>query len=154
MKRPHRAAFSLMEVVMAVGILLASAIVLAELAGVGRDHANAAEELAAAQLAAQTKLNEILVSATPANAVQDAPLETPAGWIYSVEIEPLVRDGLPSGLAALHVTVAQDVSDDRPRDRPGRQFTLTRWIRDPGASDATGSLPDDLLAWPFEEDLP
>ena len=150
MTRPSRAAFSLMEVVMAVGILLASAIVLAELAGVGRDHANAAEELAAAQLAAQTKLNEILVSATPAEAVQDVPLETPPGWVYSIEIEPLTRDGLPSGLAALHVIVAQDVSDDRP----GRQFTLTRWIRDPGSSDATGSLPDDLLDWPFEGDLP
>jgi len=150
MKTPDRAGFSLLEVVLAIGILLGAAIVLAELAGVGREHADAAEELAAAQLACETKLNEILISATPAETVQNAVLENPPGWVYSVEIEPLSRFDLPPGLAALSVTVAEYVPDNRPR----KQFTLTRWIRDPGLSDESSSLTEDLFWESFEGDLP
>src|SRR5262245_33078232 len=48
--RRARAGFSLMEVLMATSMLLASVIVLGELAGIGRRNASAARELATAEI--------------------------------------------------------------------------------------------------------
>ena len=61
----RRAAFSLLEVMLAAGILLACLIVLGELASVGRRHARDAEQLTAAQLLARSRLNEVLAGAAP-----------------------------------------------------------------------------------------
>ena len=60
MNQPRRSGFSLMEVLLATGILLGSLIVLGQLATVGRKHAHDAETLTTAQLLCQSKLNEIL----------------------------------------------------------------------------------------------
>ena len=127
MKRPRRTAFSLLEVLLAIAILLGSAIVLAELAGIGTQHVTSAERLATAQRLCQLKLNEILAGITPLERVESQTLVDRPDWIYSVEIEPISRPGFQQGLAALRVTVAEDVEEDQQ----GRQFTLTRWIRDP-----------------------
>ena len=92
--KPNRAAFSLLEVLLATSLLLACAVVLAELANIGRAHAESADELASAQLACQTKLNEILCGATPAATVEKQPLEDMPGWLLSVEITSLEQPGL------------------------------------------------------------
>jgi type II secretory pathway pseudopilin PulG len=129
-----RSGFSLLEVILATGILLGAAIVLAELAAVGRQHARSADEFSTAQRVCQVKMNEMLIGAAPLRAVEKEPLENEPGWLCTIEIEPVDRPGLRQGLAELRVTVAQDV----PEDRPGKQYTLTRWIRDP---DWEGPLP-------------
>jgi len=155
---PCRAGFSLLEVILATAILLGAAIVLAELASVGRQHADSAEELAAAQLVCRNKLNEILSGATPLKTISGATLQDPTGWLYSVEVDSLGPSGKLPGLAELRVTVAEDVSDDRP----ARQFTLTRWIRDPRytpdyedeSAFGTGSPLLDLPRQSIAEGLP
>lgn len=144
-----RAGFSLMEVLMATSMLLASVIVLGELAGIGRRHASAARELATAQILCENKLNEILAGAAPMSAVDGEPLEDQPGWIFTVSIEPVSqtasaspsreRSGSPNsgdvGLSALTVTVAPEGENQPEKDhRSSKEFSLTRWVRDSAGS--------------------
>ncbi len=75
MKSKGRSGFSLLEVLLATGILLGAAIVLSELAGIGARQASAARDLAQAQLLCQSKLNEIVAGIAPVAAARDAPLQ-------------------------------------------------------------------------------
>jgi Tfp pilus assembly protein PilV len=160
-----RAGFSLMEVLLATSMLLASVIVLGELAGIGRRHASAARELATAQILCENKLNEILAGAAPLTAVDGEPLEEEPGWIYTVKIEPVGQSSNASspsprtprarpsgsanagdgvkGLSVLTVTVAPEEEQTREKDhRTSKEFSLTRWVRDPAGSQARGqSVP-------------
>lgn len=124
---PARDGFSLLEVLLATALLMGSAIVLAELANIGRAHARSAEELAAAQLICQTKLNEMLSGATAVDDIEDQRLAELPGWVLSVDTRSVE---LPD-LVQLRVTVAEADDDDRPRRRR-KTFTLVRWIRKPG----------------------
>ncbi|MCX7427880.1 MAG: hypothetical protein NTW96_19910 [Planctomycetia bacterium] len=150
--KPNRAAFSLLEVLLATSLLLACAVVLAELANIGRAHAKSADELASAQLACQTKLNEILCGATPAATVEKQPLEDMPGWLLSVEITSLEQPGL----AALRVTVAEDVEDLDDKDQQrGKAFSLVRWIRDPyGQASGSGFLTEPWSRTPLDGGSP
>ncbi|MEE8453027.1 MAG: prepilin-type N-terminal cleavage/methylation domain-containing protein [Thermoguttaceae bacterium] len=172
MRSPCRGGFSLLEVIIAISILLGSAVVLAELASIGRHHVQSAEEMSTAQLECQTKLNELLAGAAPLEAVQNVPLGDdpvqldnpmqlddilqdaatqgdplgdPPEWVYSVEIEPITGPNQPPGMAQLRVTVAQNLAEE---EHP-KQFTLTHWIRDAnlsGMSDATSGRFSDPLS--------
>jgi Tfp pilus assembly protein PilV len=151
MRRAGRAAFSLIEVLLAMSILFGSLIVLGHLANIGRQHADDAEKLTAAQLICQTKLNEILAGATPATSVQDRAVDDAPGWAYSVEVQSVDQ----SGLASLRVTVKEDVSDleESMEGRPVKEFSLVRWIRDPyrqdrGRSPSGSDAPEPS---PFDE---
>lgn len=133
MSRAPRRGFSLMEVLLATSILLGSLIVLGQLATVGRMHARDAEKLTTAQLLCQTKLNEILAGVDRVRSVEEESLAD--GWLYSVEVTS--ADKLH--LASLRVTVWEDLppeedATDGPRPK---QFSLTRWIRDPNREDAS-----------------
>lgn len=173
--RRARAGFSLMEVLMATSMLLASVIVLGELAGIGRRNASAARELATAEILCENKLNEILAGAAPMSAVDGEPLEDQPGWIYTVTIEPVSqsanasspgavspssrtstnRSGSSSspadahnGLSVLKVTVAPEEEQNREKEhRSSKEFSLTRWVRDPagsrtrGQSETTSDVP-------------
>ncbi len=143
MKRRRHGGFTLLEVILSTAILLSSMIVLMELASIGGDHVTSAEEMAAAQRYCQTKLNEILAGAAPATTVEDELPTGMPGWICSVQIESPAQPGLPQGLSALHVTVAEDVDgNQRADDETGKQFTLVHWIRDPlGAGGTAIGLP-------------
>jgi prepilin-type N-terminal cleavage/methylation domain-containing protein len=100
--------FTLLEVLIATAVLLACMILLTDLAHVGQSHAKDAEDLAAAQLVCQTRLNEMLAGAKPIRAVsQEHPPSLP-GWILSVEVEPLKK----SGLVAVRIIVKEDPSAD------------------------------------------
>ncbi|NUQ62641.1 MAG: hypothetical protein HUU20_09140 [Pirellulales bacterium] len=135
-----RAGFSLLEVLLATTILLGCAIVLFELAAVGREHVNSAEQLALAQRVCETRMNEILAGAEPIKAVEKEDVVEHPGWSLSVEVDPVDRQ---PGLAALRVIVFRE-ADEQHR---GRQYALVRWIRDPDYHRA-GSSPSDLPASP------
>jgi hypothetical protein len=117
-------------VILATSILLASLIVLGELAALGRKHADDAETLTTAQLICQTKLNEILVGAVPATPVEDQPVDDAPGWIYSVEVDSLGQYGLVSlQVTASHVA---ESTEELASETAIEQFRLIRWMRDPG----------------------
>jgi Tfp pilus assembly protein PilV len=128
MKWRSRGGFSLLEVLLATSILLACAVVLGELAAIGRRHLASGREMTTAQLLCQNRLNEMLIGALPMVAVEKEELEDAPGWVCTVAIDPTDH----AGLSALRVTVAQDV----PEDKPTRQFTLVRWV--PAADDVGG----------------
>lgn len=123
---PVRAGFSLLEVILATGVLLGCLIVLSELAALGRRHTSDAEDLAAAQRICQTKMNEILAGLAPLESFDEAEVEDEPGWLYSVATEATSQPGL----VAVRVTVYQDWFEAA---RP-KQYVLVHWVR--GSSDA------------------
>ena len=118
-----RKGFSLLEVLLAMGILLGSMVALGHLAQLGRSRADAAMELANAHRICQGRLNEILAGIRPLETIHEERLEDEPGWLYSVEIDTAARQGLSS----VRVTVRQDL----PEERRPKQFALVRWVRDP-----------------------
>ncbi len=150
MRRSARGGFSLLEVVLATSILLAVAIVLFELAAIGRAHIESAEDLTTAQRICQTRINEILSGASPLQVVQGEPLEEDSDWTITVALDPVEQ--MP-GLAALRVTVSREAS---PGHR-AKQYTLVRWIRDSqaGHEGETPLVPaSSPLEGPAAEALP
>ena len=117
-----RRGFSLMEVLLATSILLASSIALIELATIGRKQANSAYDLNQAQLLCQAKLDEIVAGFVPLKGVESQELDDDPEWLYSVELRPLPMQEL----VAVVVTVFQDPETSR---RPV-QFSLVRWLID------------------------
>ncbi len=119
--------FTLLEVLIATAVLLACMIVLTDLAHVGKSHAKDAEDLAAAQLICQTRLNEMLAGAKPIRAVSGERPRSLPGWILSVEVEPLKK----SGLVAVRIIVKEDPSAD--------EFGAVEQV---GASDESDTLDE------------
>ena len=132
MKRSGRQGFSLLEVLLAAGILFGSVIVLMELASIGNRHAASARDLSRSQLICQTKLNEIVSGLAPAELVRPTPLEDDQRWVYWVDVLPAEQPGL----LVLEVSAAYEPVGRKQTAR----FTLVRWIRDPRSKDR-GSSP-------------
>jgi len=118
-----RRGFSLLEIILATGILLGCLVVLSELAAIGRIHAGVASDTTTAARICQNKLNEILTGAAPIEPVREEAVEGEPGWLYSVEVDQPRQPGL----VALRVTVWQE-SDS---GKHPVEFSLVRWLRDP-----------------------
>lgn len=120
-----------MEMLVATAILLVAIGVLTELADVGRQHARGAEEAAAAQRICQNILDEILCGARPLQSTSDSVLFDEPDWTFSVELKPLERFEWEPRLAELRVTVTKTPEEARTSDeaKPGKTFSLTRWVR-------------------------
>src|SRR5476651_939912 len=86
MTRGPRHGFSLLEVLLATGIMIGSAIVLMELVSIGSRHASSARDLAKSQLICQTKLNEILAHVTPIETSPPTPCEDDPKWMVWVDL--------------------------------------------------------------------
>ena len=117
-----------MEVLLATAILLASVLILMELASIGRYYVQSVEARSTAQTLCLTKLNELLSGAQPLQAIDERAIEDHPDWIYSVEITPVRQ--LP--LTAVRVTVTQQFAEGTNpavRGRP-KSFSLVRWIAD------------------------
>jgi type II secretory pathway pseudopilin PulG len=135
----RRAAFSLLEVLLATGILLGSLIVLSELAGIGGRRVRSAEALATAQRICQTKMHEILAGLADPEPVEDEPVADEPGWVCSIQTESVPQPGL----IGVRVTVGQDLPEQM---RPTR-FTLVRWVRQAPSTGDDG-LPSRSLLLP------
>ena len=131
MKRPRRAGFSLLEVMLATGFLLAGVIVLGKLGAMGRHNATSARDLATAQQICQRLLDRVLIGVLPVEPIEEAQVEDQPGWQYSIEVEQVGQ----TDLVSVRVTVEQEERDDARWKRP-RRFTLTRWVRAKRHSDA------------------
>ena len=130
------AGFSLMEVLLAISILLACLLVLGQMATVGRQHAEDAESLTAAQLLCQAKLNEILIGAQPMASQSATPIPEMPGWAYQVEVQSLDQ----YDLSAIRVTVAPEETDEGT-GRRGKRFSLLRWMHAPPSNARTSASP-------------
>jgi len=134
-----RSGLSLIEMLVAAAILLASVALLSQLADVGTRHARQAESLANAQRICQNILNEILAGAAPLEPVENMPLRDEPGWSCSVAFEPLALPLQRPQLGILRVTVTeQSAGPHLPT-----QFTLWRLVRVPAKSDSQREFPLD-----------
>ena len=121
MKCGHREGFSLLEVVLATAVLLGCVIVLSHIAFVGRSHMESADQLSIAQLACQTRLNEMLSGAAPIQPVAGEPIAELPGWSLSVAASSR-RTGagrIGDGEAKAATATGQG---------PPASTTLVRWI--------------------------
>ena len=141
--RRHRTGFSLMEVILSIAVLFASSVALAQLASLGRRHADRAESLTTAQTLCQNKLNEIVAGLAPLVSANDVPLGEAPGWVYSVVVEPARWNDLVSvqvSVAEMPISGADTRSSDAATTGPSQpRFSLVRWMR---TTDATSSEYD------------
>ena len=70
----NRSGFSLIEVMIATAILMGSAVVLARLAGMGRDQSQKASLHSEAQQLCEQTLNELLLGMRPMELIESMPL--------------------------------------------------------------------------------
>jgi len=136
-RKSGRAAFSLLEVILALAILTMAVAVLGELARLGMENARVARDKTQAELLCESKLAEIAAGITVPEPVQGVPFEgvtdpSEPAWLYSIALETIDQQGL----IAVRVTVAQDLP---PQKRPVA-FSLVRWIQDPNVE-----LPDETM---------
>jgi prepilin-type N-terminal cleavage/methylation domain-containing protein len=130
-----RLGFSLIEMLVATAILLVAVGVLSELADLGRQHARGAEDAASAQRICQNVLEEILCGAMPLESTSETTVSEEPEWTYSVDVESLERFDWEPGLAEVRVTVVRTPEGARP----GKPFSLTRWIRYPSGEKTAGA---------------
>jgi type II secretory pathway pseudopilin PulG len=147
----------LIEVIIATAILMGSAVVLARLAGMGRDQSQKASLHSEAQQLCEQTLNELLLGMRPMELVESMPLiplpapiegtaddakaQDPFSSTERQDVEPTVDETNPEwrhsvriealpakpGMWALTVEILQG---DQTLPRPLR-FSLTRWISGP-----------------------
>ena len=155
MTRASRDGFSLLEVVLATAVLLGCVIVLSHIAFVGRSHMESADQLSIAQLACQTRLNEMLSGAAPIQPVAGEPIAELPGWSLSVAASSAPQPGL----VELRVTAAK-AATATGQGAAGKQFTLVRWIATTAAVDRPGARVSPVaprspgLEQPPEIDMP
>lgn len=128
-RRPSRG-FSLLEVILALGIMAGAMVVLGELARQGLRYAEAARDVTEAQMLCESKLAEFTSGVTDPSGGAAEPLETdaasPRKWLCTVDVSSLSD----LGLLAVSVTVTKDAPDQA---NP-LSVSLTRWMIDPSAT--------------------
>ncbi len=125
--------YTLLEILMATAVL---ALGLSAVFGISRSALRKsvdAAELADAQLACQTKLNELLARQTPISAEPPAGIENLPNWKMTVHIYDAPRPGM----SVLHLSAQKFTPDGTPYEG---LYQLLRWI------------PQHRVARPRQED--
>jgi type II secretion system protein I len=122
-----RRGFTLLEVILAIGILAVVVAILGEMLRLGMLNAQKAKNTAKAELFCETKLAEIVSGYAPAQSTS-GPMDeivdpSDANWTYTVDVASGIEDGL------LNVTVT--VQQDAQVTQHPTQVSLTRWMVDP-----------------------
>lgn len=110
-----RAAFTLLELIIALAILLLGMATLFRLTNIAGKSSLESQELAAVQLAVQTKLNELLMNDDVLISPQQG---LPVSGVRNWKINVVIVNTNQTGLAAVHVQARNDV----------QQFELVRWV--------------------------
>jgi type II secretion system protein I len=131
-----RAAFSLLEVILALAILAGALAVLGEAARMAMRNAAAARDLSRAQLLGESVMAQVVLGAVPLESAPATPIEPlseldEGGWLYSLDVQSTEREGL------LRVCVTV-MPDQAPESRPIR-FSSTRLIVDPTWTPSTAT---------------
>ncbi|MGW8257712.1 MAG: hypothetical protein ACWGMZ_09530 [Thermoguttaceae bacterium] len=136
MNRHTFSGFSLLEVILALGILLGAIALLGELGRLGLRNAKLTQDLARAQFLCKSKLAEFTSGITMPTTIQATPFDDidqdgGASWIYSVETQQIDSDGL----LAVQVAVTRDL----PATRHPVAVSLIQWMIDPSLETSTAS---------------
>lgn len=148
-RRRERRAFSLLELILALSILIGALAVIGELMRTGLRNAQMARDLSEAQLLCETRLGEIQSGATSAEPTSQTPVPDHEGWLISVERETTSSQNTSSsssstGQSATNVQgfsgtvslfkIRVTVEQDPQQQRNPVKFSLSQWIIDPSVS--------------------
>ena len=123
----RRNGLSLLEVLFALAILVASLSVLTKLVELGRRASEFAQLHTRAVLLAESKMGELVAGIEPIGSTGGGTfLEDPA-WQWQLT----VTDGPVDGLKWVSVTVAPSPTGELADNREPVEFTLSRWLMDP-----------------------
>ena len=144
--------FSLLEVIIATGILATSTVLLLSLFSTGERHTKRAERRVLAQMLCQSKLDELIVDSAQLQAVENEPLEGYPDWSLTVEWAPLEIAGLVSVRVLIQQTPERNKMDAPDTTPPSATFSLVRWMRHP-AVDAGIPHRTDVSDKPYTDGL-
>lgn len=121
----RRAAFSLLEIILALAILAGSLAALGEVMRLADQNASLARDESQAQILASSLLDELISGARELMAVNQVPfeLDTSPPWAYSIALE---QTGMGE-LVAVRILVEQQMDANL---QPAR-FELIRWLPNP-----------------------
>ncbi len=129
---PRREGITLLEVVLALGLMAIAMTLLAQLVFIGNRAARDARDLSKAQLYCESVMSEVVVGIRTPDSVSLSPLDADLDWLYSIDVGTTSSETL----SAVRVTVQQNTESARPTT-----FTMTQWISSASATttdDATG----------------
>ena len=125
-----RNGLSLIEVIIAMGILVGTTAVLAQLIGIGEKQANRAADMTEAQTLCHNKMAELLAGLTPFTSCEATPIDLESSWDYQVQIAPVgFRDVYSVTVMVferqLDVVAPIEFQSTTPQKR---SFRLCRWV--------------------------
>ena len=129
---PQREGITLLEIVLALGLMAIAMTLLAQLVFIGNRAARDARDLSKAQLYCESVMSEVVVGIRTPDSVSLSPLDADLDWLYSIDVGTTSSETL----SAVRVTVQQNTESARPTT-----FTMTQWISSASATttdDATG----------------
>ena len=120
-----RAGYTLIEVLVALAVLIAGFTALSTMTNHARRAAIAAEELSVAQLACQTRINEMLAGIRPVAAAFNESVPELDHWYMTTELFSATKPGLTTVRIQMH-------RERQPGDTGGfggtNSFEITSWI--------------------------
>ena len=121
----NRTGYTLIEVLVALTVLIAGFTALSTMTNHARRAAIAAEELSVAQLACQTRINEMLAGIRPVAAAFNESVPELDHWYMTTELFPATKPGLTTVRIQMH-------RERQPGDTGGfggtNSFEITSWI--------------------------
>ena len=138
LRKRFPAAFTLLEVIVALAILAGSVAVLSQVSSSASRNANSSRAETQAQLLANSIMNEILVGLIPMSDVsrQSLDVEDATPWVYSVQLGVTTL----AGLTSVEVIVQQDIEE---QFYPVH-YRLVRWATgEIGSATDEEALPED-----------
>lgn len=131
----RRSAFTLLEVILSLAILVGAIAVLGELVRAGLRSAERARDLSRATMICETVLAQVTAGLLPPDPVSATPFDANGTWQYTIDVEQTSSQEL----VAVRVTVARNVvSELQPVT-----CSLVRWVsavyEDPSTAGSTDS---------------
>ncbi len=138
--RSGRAAFSLLEVILALAIIAASAMVLLRLISTGEQHQRRGERRATGQMICQSLIDQMTINPELRQNVEDQSVAGHPQWTYTAKVEPTEFPGL----VRIRIRASETPLVDRRTPDDGRfDFQLVRWLRsDDNSADRANESED------------
>ena len=119
---------TLLEVMLSIAILGVALAAVGELIRLGVTGSLRTRDLTRAQIYAESKMSEITTGVYPIQSSSITPYEADPTYIYQVEVQPAIQDGM------LHVVV--HLERDTSQGGKSVSYDLYRWVVDPEAEAA------------------
>ena len=124
----RRVGLSLLEVIIAIAILVASTAVLGQLVYMGERQATKAELLTQAQGLCHNKINEIMAGLIPLEPVENESAAVDSPWDVTIQLEPMSGNGIVAVTVIVKEHTEQTSVTDTATSTPPLEFRLVRWL--------------------------